>query len=74
MNKLLDEYNSYHHSIGKKLSDADYSALTKETETILQLVTLKLVIESGLLSMKMFLKVTPIVGQEKNCSWLCDEI
>ena len=69
MNKLLHEYNSYHHSIGKKLSDADYSALTKETETILQLVTLKLVIESRLLSMKMFLtKVTPIVGQEKNCN------
>ena len=30
----MDKYNNaYHPSIGKKLVDADYSALTKEIET-----------------------------------------
>ena len=34
LNKIIDEYNNtYHHSIVKKLSDADYSALTEEIET-----------------------------------------
>ena len=34
MNKLVDEYNnSYHHSIGKKFVDTDYSALTEEIKT-----------------------------------------
>ena len=32
-NKLLDEYNNtYHHSIGKKPIDADYSTLTEKIE------------------------------------------
>ena len=31
---MVDEYNSnYRHSVGKNPVDADYSALTKETET-----------------------------------------
>ena len=34
LNKIIDEYNNtYHHSIVKKLADADYSALTEEIET-----------------------------------------
>ena len=34
LNKLADKYNnSYHHSIGKKPIDADYSVLTEEIET-----------------------------------------
>ena len=33
MNKLVDKFsNSYHHSIGKKKLNADYSALTEEIE------------------------------------------
>ena len=31
LNKLVDEYiNISHHSVGKKLIDADYSALSEE--------------------------------------------
>ena len=34
LNKLVDEYNNTHHrSIGKWLTDPDYSALTEEIET-----------------------------------------
>ena len=34
LNKLVDEYNNtYHHSIGKKLFHADYSALTEEIKS-----------------------------------------
>ena len=34
MNKLVDRCNNtYHHSVGKKPIDADYSALSEETET-----------------------------------------
>ena len=34
LNKLIDEYNSsYHHSIVKKVIDADYSTLTEEIES-----------------------------------------
>ena len=56
LDKLADEYhNTYHHSIGKKPIDADYSAL-------------KLVIESGLQSTRIFsTKVAPIVGQKNIC-------
>ena len=44
-NKLIDEYNSsYHHSIVKKVIDADYSTL-KKLSRILKLLNLKLVIE-----------------------------
>ena len=32
-NELLDEYNNYHHSIGKNSIHADYSALTDEIES-----------------------------------------
>ena len=34
LNKLVDQYNNtYHHSIGKKPINANYSALTKKIET-----------------------------------------
>ena len=34
MNKIVDQYNNtYHHSINKKLINADYSALTEKIET-----------------------------------------
>ena len=34
LNKLIDQFNNtYHHSIGKKLVNADYSDLTKKIET-----------------------------------------
>ena len=34
LNKLVDQYsNTCHHSINKKLIDADYSAFTEKTET-----------------------------------------
>ena len=33
LNKLVDQYNiTYHHSINKKLVNADYSALTEKTQ------------------------------------------
>ena len=32
LNKLVDQYdNTYHHSIGKKPNNADYSALTERS-------------------------------------------
>ena len=35
LNKLVDQHNNAHHrSIGKRPVDADYSALTKEIESI----------------------------------------
>ena len=35
LNKLLDQYdNTYHHSIGKKPINTDYSALTEKVEMI----------------------------------------
>ena len=37
LNKLADQYNdTYHHSINKKPSNADYSALTEKIETNLK--------------------------------------
>ena len=37
MNKLVDHYSrNYHHSINKKPINADYSALTENTETNLK--------------------------------------
>ena len=34
LNKLVDQYNNtYHHSIGKKTINADYSALAENTES-----------------------------------------
>ena len=39
LNKLANQYNSnYHHSINKKLIDAEYSALTEKLRRILKLL------------------------------------
>ena len=67
LNKLVDEYNNtYHCSIGKKPFHADYSALSKEIESSYKSPKFKLVIESELLSIKIFLaKVTLKIGQKK---------
>ena len=67
LNKLVDQYNNtYHHSINKKPIHADYSALTKKLGPILKLLNLKLMIESELLSIRIFLvMVTLKIGQEK---------
>ena len=74
MNKLVDHYNNNHHrSIGKKPIDADHCALADKIERILKL-NLKLVIESGLLSIRTLLvKVTLKIVQEKYLlSILCE--
>ena len=54
LNKLVDEYNSYHKSIRKKPIHADYSALSKEIEWSHKSPKFKLAIESELLSIKIF--------------------
>ena len=42
LNKLVDQYNNtYHHSINKKLINADNSALTEKIETNLKAPTFK---------------------------------
>ena len=40
LNKLVNQYNNnnYHHSINKKLIDAEYSALTEKLRRILKLL------------------------------------
>ena len=67
LNKLLDQYNNtYHHSIGRKPINVDYSALTEKIETNPKLLSLKLMIGSELLSIRTFLvKVLLTVNQEK---------
>ena len=66
LNKLVDKYNdSYHCSVSKKPNDADYSALTEKMNRVIKLLNLKLVIESGLPSTRIFLaKVTTKIGQD----------
>ena len=54
LNKLVDQYNNtYHHSINKTPTDADYSIL-KHLRKILNLLNIKLMIESELLRTKIF--------------------
>ena len=82
LNKLVDQYNNtYHHSINEKLINADYSAFTEKIETnpkapkfkftekmrpILKLLSLKLMIELELLSIRIFLvKGILKIDQEK---------
>ena len=63
LNKLVDQCNNtYHHSIGKKPINADYSVLKRN----LNFLNLKLLIELKLLSIRIFLvKVRLKIGQEK---------
>ena len=67
MNKLVDHYNNtYHHSIDKKPINADYSASNENFKPMINLLNLKLFIESELLSIKIFLvMVTLKIGQQK---------
>ena len=67
LNKLVDECsNTYHHSINKNSINPDYSALTEKSLQILKLLTLKLMIELELLSIRIFLvKVTLKICREK---------
>ena len=64
MNKLVDQYNNtYHHSINKKPNNTDYSAFTEKIERVTKLLNLKLMIESELQSIRIFLvKVTLKIG------------
>ena len=67
LNKLVGQDDTtYHHSIGKKPINVDYSALTEKIETNPKAPKFKLMIESELLSMGAFLvRVTMKIGQEK---------
>ena len=67
LNKLVDQYNNtYHHSINKKPINADYSAFTEKLTPILKLLSVKLMLDLGLLSIRIFLaKVILKIGQEK---------
>ena len=66
LNKLVDQYNNtYHHSISEKPINADYSVLTERLIRILKLLSVELMIESELLSIRIFsVKVTLRIGQE----------
>ena len=68
LNNMVDQYSStYHHSVNKKSIDVDYSDLTEKLRPILKLLNLKLVIESELLDIRIFLvNVMLKIGQEKN--------
>ena len=67
LNKLVEEYNNiYHRPVSKKPIDADYSVLNVKMNRVIKFLNLKLMIESGLLSTRIFLaKITPKIGQEK---------
>ena len=67
-NKLVDQYNNtFHHSINKKLVNANYSPLTEKIKTNPKAPKLKLMIETELLRMRIFLvKVTVKISQEKS--------
>ena len=64
-NKLIDKQSyTYHRAIAKKPADVHYSSLIKKIESSHK--ASKLVIESGLLSTRIFLaKLAPNIGQEK---------
>ena len=58
----------HHRSIGKKPIDADYSSLRTKLRQIVQLLNLKFVIESDLLSTKIFLvNIAKKICQKKFC-------
>ena len=68
LNWLVDQYNNtYHHSVNKRPIYADYSASTsKKLRRILSLLSLKLMVGSEFLSIRIFLvKVALKTGQEK---------
>ena len=56
LNKLVDQYDiPYHHFIGKKPINADYSVWLKKLKKFLKLLSLKLLKESELLKIWIFL-------------------
>ena len=55
LNKLAHQYNTYHHSISKKPINVNYSPLTEKSNTIRKLLSLKVMIELELLSIRTFL-------------------
>ena len=56
LHKLVNKYkNTYHHFINKKPINVDYSAWTEKVRPILKLLSLKLMTESELLSIIIFL-------------------
>ena len=66
LNKLGDQCNITYQSINNKSINADYSALMEKLRPILKPLNLKLMIESKLLSIRIFLvKVTLEIGEEK---------
>ena len=57
LNKLVvQNNNTYHYFIGKKPINTDYSVLTEKLRPILNLLSLKLMIESELLNYRFFSK------------------
>ena len=68
LNKLVDQCkNTYDHSIDKKPINADYSSLAeKKLRRILKLLNLKLMIESEILIVRIFLVTFALkIGQDK---------
>ena len=67
LNKLVDQYNNtYHHSINKNLLMLIILLWLKTLRPILQLLSLRLMIELELLSIRIFsVKVTLKIGREK---------
>ena len=67
LNMSVDQYNNtYHHSPNKKPINADYLLWLKQLRHILKLPTLKLLVESKLLSIRILLKKAALkIGQEK---------
>ena len=65
--KLVDECNNtYHHSINKNYINADSSTLTEKPMRILKLLSLKLMMELELSSIRIFLvKATLKIRCEK---------
>ena len=69
--KLTNENNNtYHQSIDNNSIDADYPDWTDKVDQVPKHLNLKLVIESGLLSIRRFLvKITHNIAQRKGL-WL----
>ena len=67
LNKLVDECNNtYHHSINKNYINADSSTLTEKPMLTLKLLSLKLMMELELSSIRIFLvKATLKIRREK---------
>ena len=66
LNKLVEEYrNSYHSSVGKKSIHAYYSAFSEVLIQTPNFLILKLMMESGLLSTRLFLAKATLKNEKK---------